>query len=45
MNQYTRIQLKQALHKYNNFRPHQKLDNLTPIQYINNILGKLSHSI
>jgi len=43
--QDARIQLKQALHKYNNFRPHQKLDNLTPIQYINNILGKLSHSI
>lgn len=36
--QDARIQLKQALHKYNNFRPHQKLDNLTPNQYINNIL-------
>ena len=36
--QNARIQLKQALHKYNNFRPHQKLDNLTPNQYIHNIL-------
>jgi transposase len=31
-----RAELKKALHKYNNFRPHKALDGLTPMAYIQN---------
>ena len=31
-----RYQLKKAVKKYNNFRPHYNLKGLTPMQYINN---------
>lgn len=33
-----RIELKKALHKYNDYRPHRNLKGLTPFQYIKNHL-------
>jgi putative transposase len=40
-----KYKLKQALNKYNDYRPHQKLDNLTPNEYIKKYHGALSQML
>ena len=42
-----RARLKEALHIYNNYRPHQNLKNLTPMDYIQNLSRTTpqSHSV
>jgi putative transposase len=40
-----KYQLKQALKKYNDYRPHQKLDNLTPSEYIKKHHGDLVSNV
>jgi transposase InsO family protein len=39
-----KFSLKQAIHKYNSFRPHKAIDYLTPFQYLNNLSEGASQS-
>ncbi|GHT96606.1 hypothetical protein FACS1894122_15040 [Alphaproteobacteria bacterium] len=35
-----RVELKKAVQKYNEYRPHNRLKGLTPMQYINSTYGR-----